>query len=126
MPRNLLKHSKKTRKSKVGAISKAQKAQISFFEEQREIFEICFPQKTSHSTEKCKEGTLWGLLTYIQLQNIKRLEEGPFRDNGKFSEKSHGAEKIQNVDPLEKFCWLHWKVKNESGSLRTKFVLALD
>ena len=54
----------KTGTSKVGAISKAQKAQKTFF------------QKMSHSAEKCKRGTLWALLTYILLQNIKKLERG--------------------------------------------------
>ena len=32
-------------------------------------------RKMSHSAEKCKRGTLWDLLTYIQLQNMKKLEE---------------------------------------------------
>ena len=30
----------------------------------------------SHSAEKRKEGTLWDSLTYILLQNIKKLEGG--------------------------------------------------
>ena len=59
--------------SKVGAISKAQKAQ-HFFEKKLEIFELF--RKMSHSAEKCKRGTLWALLTYILLQNIKKLERG--------------------------------------------------
>ena len=41
----------KTRTSKVGAISKAQKAQNIFFGKKLEIFEICF-RKMSHSAEK--------------------------------------------------------------------------
>ena len=32
----------------------------------------------SHSAEICKRGTLWDLLTYIQLQNIKKIEGGLF------------------------------------------------
>ena len=55
----------KTGTSKVGAISKAQKAQKTFFF-----------RKMSHNAEKCKRGTLWALLTYILLQNIKKLERG--------------------------------------------------
>ena len=32
-----------------------------------------------HSAEKCKRGTLWDLITYIQLQIIKKLEGGHFK-----------------------------------------------
>ena len=75
----------KTRTSKVGAISKAQKAQNNFLEK-HEIFEkISF--KKSHNAEKCKRGTLLDLLTYIPLQNIKNLEGEPFGDIKKFSKK---------------------------------------
>ena len=42
----------KTGTSKVGAISKAQKAQNIFFCEKLEIFEIFFFRKRSHSAEK--------------------------------------------------------------------------
>ena len=42
-----------------------------------EIFEKIFSfKKKSHSAEKCKRGTLLDLLTYIPLQNMKKLEEG--------------------------------------------------
>ena len=54
--------------SKVGAISKAQKAQIIFF--------IFFFRKVSHSAENCETETILDLLTYILLQNIKKLEGG--------------------------------------------------
>ena len=53
-------------------MSKAQKAQ-NFFEKKLEIFSL---RKMSHSAEKCRRGTLWTLLTYILLQNIKKLERG--------------------------------------------------
>ena len=43
-----------------------------------EIFEIFFFRKMSHSARKCKRGTLWDLLTYIQLENIQKLKGGPF------------------------------------------------
>ena len=58
--------------------------------------------KMSHSAEKWKGGTLWDLLTYILLQNIKKLEGGLFWDLKKFSKKiSHSAEKkIERGDPL--------------------------
>ena len=59
----------------------------------------------SHSVEKCKRGTLWALLTYILLQNIKKIERG---------------------DPLASpgFVGYVKKVKNERGTLCTKFALA--
>ena len=57
--------SNKMRTYKVGAISKAQKAQIIFFKK-LETFEFFF-RKMSHSAEKCKRGTLWDLLTFILL-----------------------------------------------------------
>ena len=50
----------------------------------------------SHSAEKCKRGTLLDLLTYMPLQNIKKLEGGPFGEIKKFSTKSRTVpEKIQ-------------------------------
>ena len=76
-------------------MSKAQKAQKTFFEKKLEIFH--FFQKMSHSAEKCKGGTLWALLTYILLQSIKKLERGDIK---KISKKSHNAEKIERGDPL--------------------------
>ena len=41
----------------------------------------------SHSAEKCKRGTLWDLLRYIQLQNMKKLEGGPFETLNFFRKK---------------------------------------
>ena len=88
----------KTRTSKVGSISKAQKAQNIFLERKlEEIFEKKFFQKKSHSAEKCKRGTLLDLLTYIPLQNIKKLGGG----TKKFSKKRRTVpKKIQRGDPL--------------------------
>ena len=44
-----------------------------------------------HSAEKCKRGTLWDLITYIQLQIIKKLEGGgAFKE---ISEKSRTVPK---------------------------------
>ena len=87
----------KTRTSKVGAISKAQKAAKLL---KLEIFEIFFFRKMSHSAEKYERGTLWDLLTYIQLQNIKKLEGGPFGDIKKFS-KSRTVPKKSKGGTLE-------------------------
>ena len=60
--------------AKIGAISKAQKS-ASFLKKKTKFLNFFF-QKMSHSAEKCKRGTLWALLTYILLQNIKKLERG--------------------------------------------------
>ena len=68
----------KTRTSKVGAIFKAQKVQNIFLKKKLEFFGIFFFRQMLPSAEKCKRETLWDLLTYIQLQNIKKLEGGPF------------------------------------------------
>ena len=60
-------------------------------------------------------GTLWDLLTYIQLQNIKR----GFRDIKKIRKKSHSAEKNQRGDHLGSSSFVGYleKVKNERGTL---------
>ena len=49
--------------------------------------------RQSHSSEKSQRGTLLDLLTYILLQNIKKLEEGPFGDIQNFSKKSRTVSK---------------------------------
>ena len=54
------------------------KKRKTFFGKKLVIIEKIFSFKKSHIVPKnVKGGTLWGLLTYIQLQNIK-LEGGPF------------------------------------------------
>ena len=52
----------------------------------------------SHSAANVK-GALLDLLTYILLQNIKKLEGGPFGDIKKFSKKSRIL--LQNIKKLE-------------------------
>ena len=70
----------KTRTSKFGAISKSQKAQNIFFGTKLVIFEKKISFKKSRIVPKNVEGgTLWVLLTYIQLQNMKKPKGGPFR-----------------------------------------------
>ena len=57
----------------------------------------------SRSAKKCKRGTPWALLTYILLQNIKKLERGTLlrHDIKKFSKKSRTMpNKNQKGDPL--------------------------
>ena len=123
---SVAKYQNKTGTSKVGAISKAQKAQKTFFEKNLK-FLIFFFQKMSHSAEKCKRGTLWALLTYILLQNIKKLKRGTLLRHEKNFEKSRTVpKKIERGDPLVSSGFVGYvkKVKNEGGTLCTKFALA--
>ena len=51
--------------------------------------------------KKVKRGTLWKVLSYIQLQNEKKLEGGPFWNIKNFFEKSRTVpKKIHRGDPL--------------------------
>ena len=103
----------KTGTSKVGAISKAQKAQKTFQKNLK--FLIFFFQKMSHSAEKCKRGSLWALLTYILLQNIKKLERGTLLRHKKFSKKVAQSRKKSNLLVSSSFVRYVKKVKNERG-----------
>ena len=72
----------------------------------------------SHSTKKCKRGTLRALLTYILLQNIKKLERGTLLRHLKNFEKSRTMpKKIERGDPLVSSGFVGYvrKVKNERG-----------
>ena len=82
----------KTRTSKVGAISKTQKAQNICFENNMKFLNF-FARKMSHSAKTSKRGTLWAFSTSLQLQNIKKLKGGPFGDKKSFQKMSHSAEK---------------------------------
>ena len=65
-----------------------------------------------------KGGTLLDILTYILLQNVKKLEGGPFGDIEKFSKKvTKCRKKIRRGDPLgmSGFVGFLEKVKNERG-----------
>ena len=98
----------KTGTSKVGAISEAQKAQKKFWKK-IEIFEIFFSFKKSRIVEKCKRGILLDLLTYIPLQNIKKLEGGPFGDKKNFRKKSRTVpKKTQRGDPIVSSCFVSY------------------
>ena len=113
----------KTGTSKVGAISKAQKAQKIFFGKKIEIFEkFFFFQKKSHSAEKCKRGTLLDLLTYILLQNIKKLEGGTLWGQKNFRKKSRTVpKKTQRGDPIVSSCFVSYDKNGltERGTLCT-------
>ena len=60
-------------------------------------FEIS--EKIALRRKKNRKGTLWNLLTYIQLQNIKKLVGGPF-ETFKNSEKSRTASKKIEMETL--------------------------
>ena len=69
-----------------------------------------------------REGTLLDLLTYIPLQNIKKLEGGPFGDIKNFWRKSRRVpKKIQRGDSLgtSGFVGVLKKVKKMKGGSRT-------
>ena len=74
-----------------------------------------------------KGGTLWDSLTYIVLQNIKKLEGGTLLRHYKIFEKKFSqCRKKLKEGPfgLFRFCRLRKKGKNERGTLCTKFGLA--
>ena len=53
--------------------------------------------------------TLLDLLTYIPLQNIKKLEGGPFGEKFFFSKKkSYSAKKTQRGDPIVSSCFVSY------------------
>ena len=66
-----------------------------------------------------KRGTLWDLLTYILLQNIKKLEGGTLLSPLKIFEKkfAQSRKKIERGDPLVSSGFVGYvkKVKNERG-----------
>ena len=125
MLKNVIQKQNKARTSKVGAKSKAQKAQNIFLGKSLQF--LIFFSKKSHSAEKGKRGTLLDLLTYIPLQNIKTFEGGTLWGNLKiFEKKSHNADKNPKGDPLGTSGFVGYleKVKNERESLCTNFALA--
>ena len=84
----------KTRTSKVGAISKAQKAQKNFFGKKLVVFEKKI-QKKLHSAEKCRRG---GPLGFINIHSVAKYEKtrggDPFETLKIFSKKSLTEPKI--------------------------------
>ena len=92
----------KTGTSNVGDVSKAQKAQKTFFEKKKlEIFEIFSFRKCRIVPKNVKEGTLWALLTYSVAKYQKSRKWGPFGDIKKISKKSRTMpKKIERGDPL--------------------------
>ena len=118
----------KTRPSKVGAISEAQKSAKHFFGKKLETLKNCFFQKISHSAEKCKRGDPFGFINIHSVAKNKKNSKGdPLGTFKKFRIKSRTVPiKIQKGDPLctSGFVGFLEKVKNERGTLWTKFALA--
>ena len=75
----------------------------------------------SYSAKKRKRGTLGDLLTYIQLQNIKKLEWG--NHYKVFEKKSHKAKKTQMRDPLGTSGFVGFLEKVKMGALYTNPIL---
>ena len=66
-----------------------------------------------------KGGTLWALLTYILLQNIKKLEKDSFETLKNFRKKVAQCRKNQKGGRLVSSGFVGYveKVKNERGTL---------
>ena len=61
--------------SKVGAISKAQKAQKTFFERNLKFLNFFF-LKMSHSAEKCKRGDPLGFINIYSVAKYQKTRKG--------------------------------------------------
>ena len=94
--------------SKVGAISKAQKAQNPFFLKKIMKFLIFFP-KMSHSAKKCKRVDPLGFINIYSVANYPKNSKGDsFETLKKFRKKTHNAKKNRMGGPLSlvRFCTL--------------------
>ena len=66
-------------------------------------------EKKSHSAEKWKRGILLDLLTYIPLQNIKKLEGGTLWGQKNFRKKvAQCRKKTQRGDPIVSSCFVSY------------------
>ena len=109
----------KTRTSKVGAISKAQKAQKNFFGKTCKFWKKFFFQKKSHSAEKCKREDPLGCINIHSVANHEKTWRGdPFGTLNFFSKKSRSVPKkspkggsFRHV----RFCRLPWKSEKMKG-----------
>ena len=106
--------------SKIGAVSKAQKAQNTFFVKKIEFFEF-FSEKMSHSAEKCKRGDPLGFINKYSVAKHQKTRKGDsFEKLKSFRKKSHNAEtKIEWGTLLSRPVFVGYikKVKNERGTL---------
>ena len=79
-----------------------------------------FFRKMSHTVKNVNGGTFWNLLTYILLQNIKKLERGTLWRQTKLKKVAQRRKKLKG-DPLATSGFVGYvkKIKNERGTLRT-------
>ena len=85
------------------------KERKKIFGKKLKFLKIFFFQKKSHSAEKCKRGILLDLLTYIPLQNIKKLEGGTLWGQKKIRKKSRTVpKKTQRGDPIVSSCFVSY------------------
>ena len=96
----------KTRTSKVGAISKAQKAQNIFFGKKLAIFEKFFLSKKSHSAEKCKRGDPLGFINIHSVAKYEKNSKGDPFETLKFFSKSRTVPEKSKGGPFRhvRFC----------------------
>ena len=66
----------KTRTSKVGAISKAEKAQNIFYGKNLKFLKFFFFRKVSHSAEKCERGDPFGFINIHSVAKYKKNSKG--------------------------------------------------
>ena len=60
--------------------------------------------KQSHSAEKLERGTLWAFRNFSLLQNIKKLEGGPFGDKKIRKKVAQCRKKLKESHSAERNC----------------------
>ena len=88
----------------------------------------CFSFGKCHCAEKCKREDHLGFINIHSVAKYEKTRRGPFGDIKKSKEVAQSRKKINKGvrDPLgtSGFVGFLEKVKNERGTLRTKFALA--
>ena len=106
-----IQYNNKTGTSKVGVISKAQKAQKTFFKKTWNFWFFFF-QKMSHSAEKCKRGDTWGFINiYSVAKYLKNSKGGLFWDIKKISKKVAQCRKKLKGGPFSLFWFCRLRKK---------------
>ena len=95
--------------SKVGAISKAQKAQKIFFGKKMKFLNFFF-QKKLHSAEKCKRGCPSGFINIHSVAKYQKTRTGdPLGTNEILEKKSRKVpKKTQRGDPIVSSCFVSY------------------
>ena len=99
----------KTGTSKVGAISKAQKAQKTFLKKKLEIFEFFSFRKCRIVPKNVKKGEPLGFINIYSVAKYQKTRKGDsFETLKNFRKKSHNAEKKSKGGPFRhvRFCRL--------------------